>query len=246
MSIDTGYGKVAYIGAINSSSKLAKGDKIGVKTYGVYLAPADISGYNVCANATKGCKSACLFTSGRVRMNNNIVKARIAKTKMLHENPEEFTKHLCKEIENGYENATKKGFEFTCRINATSDLDITNIGGVNLLEKYPHITFYDYTKIKSRLELAKKYSNYHLTYSHNGMPGDWKICEEFLKAGQNVSVVFYPNIPSKYKGFEVIDGDINDLRYLDKKGTICGLKYKRIKNDSKENIIKNKFIVKVC
>ena len=82
MAIETGYGRVSYIGAINSSSKLAKGDKVGVKTYGIYLAAADLSGYNTCPNATKGCKNACLMQSGRAKMSNKITECRIKKTKI--------------------------------------------------------------------------------------------------------------------------------------------------------------------
>lgn len=257
MSVNTGYGKVAYIGAINSSSKLAKGDKIGVKTYGIYLAAADLSGYNTCPNATKGCKAACLMQSGRSKMSNKITESRIKKTKMYFENTDEFVNIVRKEINRYKLAAKKKNYEFTVRFNATSDINPTNLNGIerhkpnynsvvgaNLIAEYPDVTFYDYTKSKEHLQLAKKYKNYHLTYSHNGMKGDWQICEEFLKADQNVSVVFYPSIPKEYKGFKVIDADVNDLRYLDEKGVICGLKYKHVKGETKEDILNNPFIIK--
>lgn len=39
----------------------------------------------------------------------------------------------------------------------------------------------------------------------------------------------FDKIPSTFEGFEVINADTDDLRFLDKRGTICGLKYK--KND---------------
>jgi hypothetical protein len=36
----------------------------------------------------------------------------------------------------------------------------------------------------------------------------------------------FDEIPSSYKGFEVVNGDESDLRFLDKKGVIVGLKAK--------------------
>jgi len=236
--------KVSYIGAVNSSSKLAKGDKLGVKTYGIYLAPAEISGYNVCSHATSGCKSACLFTSGRAKMHSRIPQARILKTKMLFEQPDRFVHIVKHEIRNAAKLAAKKNYAFAIRWNLTSDLPIDNINGVNLLEEFPEYQWYDYTKVPSRIELLKKYPNYHLTFSYDGFEKTWNTCEKFLEVGGNVSVVFYPQIPKEFKGYKVIDGDISDVRYLDEKGSVIGLKYKRTKGDTVEKIMKNRFISK--
>ena len=49
----------------NGNSKTSKGEKLGYITYGLHLAPAKLSGYNVCSSASKGCASACLNTAGR-------------------------------------------------------------------------------------------------------------------------------------------------------------------------------------
>jgi len=196
---------------VNSSSKLAKGDKLGVKTYGIYLAPAQISGYNVCSHATSGCKSACLFTSGRAKMSARIPQARILKTKMLFEQPERFIHIVKNEINNAAKLAAKKNYAFAIRWNLTSDLPINDINGVNLLEELPDYQWYDYTKVPSRIELLKKFPNYHLTFSFDGFEKTWKTCEKFLEAGGNVSVVFYPQIPKTFKNYEVTDGDISDL-----------------------------------
>ncbi len=237
--------KVAYIGGVNTSSKLQKGDKLGIKTYGVYLAPAEVSGHNVCPRATSGCKSACLYASGRAKIFSNIPKARIAKTKMLFSQPDRFISIVEREIEKAHVKAINAKYDFAVRFNLTSDLPINNINGVNLLEKYSHIQFYDYTKVPERIELLKKYPNYHLTFSYDGFDKTWKTCEDFLSAGGNVSVVFYPNIPTTFKGYEVVDGDITDARFLDKKGVVVGLKYKKTKGDTIDKIMNNRFIVKV-
>ena len=77
--------------------KILKGASKGYLTFILHLAPADVSGYNVCAGATDGCKLACLNTAGRggipnakpvkvqtghgeVTVSNVIQAARIAKT----------------------------------------------------------------------------------------------------------------------------------------------------------------------
>jgi hypothetical protein len=51
-----------------------------------------------------------------------------------------------------------------------------------------------------------------------------------LKQGYNVAAVFNvkdgSELPTTYKGYKVVDGDISDLRFLDAKNVIVGLKSK--------------------
>ena len=52
---------LSYFGNVSHSAKLFKTKKAMHEiTYGVYLAPADISGRNVCGGASEYCKAACL------------------------------------------------------------------------------------------------------------------------------------------------------------------------------------------
>ena len=44
-----------------------------------------------------------------------------------------------------------------------------------------------------------------------------------LSIGINVAVVFRSVLPKTWKGFEVIDGDKTDTRFLDKSGVVVGL-----------------------
>jgi hypothetical protein len=44
-----------------------------------------------------------------------------------------------------------------------------------------------------------------------------------LEMGGNVAVVFRNQLPKTWKGFEVVNGDETDLRFLDKKGVVVGL-----------------------
>ena len=64
-------------------------------------------------------------------------------------------------------------------------------------------------------------SNYHLTFSRS--ESNQKLVEMVLEMGGNVAVVFRDQLPKTWKGFEVVNGDENDLRFLDKQGVIVGL-----------------------
>ena len=56
--------------------------------------------------------------------------------------------------------------------------------GMNILEIFPDVQFYDYTKVYSRIGLLKKYPNYDLTYS-------------FRELGWNLGAEISPHIYSK-------------------------------------------------
>ena len=85
--------------------------------------------------------------------------------------------------------------------------------------------FYDYTKSLKRFtrflngELPE---NYHLTYSRSEETTDALVIA-LCKSGGNVAVVFRERLPETWLGFEVLNGDENDLRFKDKKGCIVGL-----------------------
>ena len=66
--------------------------------------------------------------------------------------------------------------------------------------------------------------NYHLTFSRN--EANDKETMEVLRRGGNVAIVFRQNLPEYYQGYKVISGDDHDLRFLDDKNVIVGLKEK--------------------
>jgi hypothetical protein len=47
-----------------------------------------------------------------------------------------------------------------------------------------------------------------------------------LGEGHNVAVPFLKEVPAMWQGYKVIDGDADDLRMLDEKPCIVGLKAK--------------------
>lgn len=216
----------------SGNQKILKGEKLGYITKGIHLAPANLSGYEVCQWRSKGCTMACLNTAGRGQMQRT-QDSRIAKTKLFFEERFDFLTKLSKEIISSVKSASKKSMQAVFRPNLTSDIaweNIINEDGVTIFEKHGKTQFYDYTKSFKRMcaFLGKPFikgekfpSNYHLTFSrseHN----DTK-CEMVLAMGGNVAVVFRNQLPKTWKGFEVVNGDETDLRFLDKKGVVVGL-----------------------
>lgn len=195
----------------------------------LHLAPSDVSGViNTCPWASAGCKAACLNTAGRGRF-DSIQQARINKTKRLVQDRAAFLEDLFKDHVSLSRKAAKLGKNPVSRLNGTSDLPWHHIkikDNKNIFQLFPHVQFYDYTKDLKRLKAlhAMPISNYNVTFSCS--ESNWDECIEALKLGFNVAVVF-DSIPETYQGYEVINGDDHDLRFLDKQGgVIIGLKAK--------------------
>ena len=208
------------------NSKTIKGEKYGWKTYGIHLSPNIVSGYNVCFDATTGCIDACLDTSGRGAM-PSVQTARTNKTKRFFQDRKGFLTDLWKEVTSAVKSATKKESKFCMRPNLTSDLPWESIKhkGQSLMDAFNPCRFYDYTKSLKRFTrfLAGELpENYHLTYSRSEETTDALVIA-LCKSGGNVAVVFRERLPETWLGFEVLNGDENDLRFKDKKGCIVGL-----------------------
>lgn len=215
---------------VNNDYKTKKGTKKGFLTGILYLAPYNISGFNVCPRASTACKTTCLYKAGRGKMSNT-QQSRINKTKYLFSDTECFMMQLCVDINRLIQKANKENMTCCVRLNGTSDIDFTaskyRINGKTIFECFPDVQFYDYTKVYRKLKKNKNLDNldnYHLTFSFSG--DNWQECKEALKEGFNVACVFRKDLPKTYEGYEVINGDINDLRFLDKHNVIVGLKLK--------------------
>lgn len=50
---------------LGDNTKLAKAEKLGYRNLGLSLAPANISGYEVCASRSPLCTKHCIFGSGK-------------------------------------------------------------------------------------------------------------------------------------------------------------------------------------
>ena len=214
-----------------ANPKIQKGAKLGYLSFILHLAPATLSGKETCPKRTAGCTAACLNTAGRGGMfkrgetTNMIQQARIRKTKQYFEDRVNFLAQLEKDIVLGIKQATKLGLKPVFRLNGTSDLSVEKWG---IIEKFPTVQFYDYTKVLGRK--VSHLPNYHLTFS--AADGNEADVARAIEQGMNVAMVF-DKLPSEYMGVTVNDADEHDLRFLDPKGTIAGLKAKgRAKKDT--------------
>ncbi len=136
--------------------------------------------------------------------------------------------------------AIAAGKSFSVRLNGTSDLspEQFHLDGKNILEIFPEVQFYDYTKVHRRIQLTKKYSNYDITFSYSGE--NPLQCVDALRQGIRVAVVF-EDVPATFWGYEVIDGDAYDMRYVDEGAVIVGLKYKQVRNELNKE--KSNFVI---
>lgn len=239
---------IAYLGECNKSAKLTHNGKKNMLTYGVYLASSDASNINVCPKS-KMCRESCLVGSGYAKIdalshNNKVLNARIIKTRLFFANKSLFMTLMIKEINRAINKAKRLGMEFSVRLNCTSDINPTVFvhEGKNILELYPNVSFYDYTKVKSHWKTAEKYPNYYITFSRDGSKENEEECLEWLRRGNNVAVVFgvtkTSELPKKWKGYDVLVGDDYDYRVWDKLQDgkqIVGLIYKVNKNDFDED-----------
>ena len=210
-----------------NNAKTVKGDGAEYITRVMYLAPADIvEGGNVCPMAVlAGCKSGCLYTAGRGQM-NSVQAGRMRKTILWRDWREVFIQQVTSEIEAFQRAGARKGYTPCVRLNGTSDIQWENYIP---MEKFPDVQFYDYTKIGKRLVNQNRLShNYHLTLSYSEANPEYAdMCKDVLSKNPraNIAVVFRDKatIPAEFLGRKVIDGDKDDLRFLDAEGVVVGL-----------------------
>lgn len=229
-----------------NNAKTIKGEKQNYKTYILYMSPAfqNDKNINLCSHASKGCLDACLFKSGFGGIYTSVQKARIAKSNYFLNDRERFLKQLKNEIESAIIQQ-KDGEKLAFRLNGTTDINFEKFkieDNKNIFELFPDVQFYDYTKNYVRLEKRTLPKNYHITFSRSETNEEKAI--EMLNLGFNAAFVF-DKLPTSYKGYKVINGDVNDLRFLDEKNTIVGLKYKKLtgKNADNSKGIKSNFVI---
>ena len=171
---------------------------------------------------------ACLNTAGRGAM-NSVQTARINKTKLLFQDRFFFMAKLYVEITEAVKSAEKEGVKPCFRLNLTSDIPWEAkqffFAGKSIFDHFPDCSFYDYTKGSIRMHKfldGKMPKNYFLTFSRSEVTSSDRM-KRILDKGGNVAVVFRGELPTSYLGFPVVNGDANDLRFLDPKGVIVGL-----------------------
>jgi hypothetical protein len=231
--------------SVNVDAKTSKGTARGFLTGILYLAPAMESGREVCRYRSKGCTAACLYTAGRGGF-NSVQRARKAKTDRFFRERDSFMADLVHSIRALERKAEREGLTPVVRLNGTSDIpwervpvkDSRRGSAPNVFELFPNVQFYDYTKwpLWKRSNLPR---NYDLTFSYaDGMERD-----DILQAMalSRVAVVFSTpkgqELPTEWNGFPVVDADTTDLRFLEPKGVIAGLRAKGAARKDKSGFV---------
>lgn len=221
--------------SIDTNAKTIKGQKYGVKTAVLYLAPArlafdalEIPGTLCPMSELAQCEGPCLNRAGRGQF-NAIQQARINKTVYFLLDRVGFMGQLAGEIAEFIRKTLAEGYTPVVRLNGTQDhrwenepVEIDGVNYPNLMTAFPSIQFYDYTKLPNRKNLPK---NYDLTFSYSGVPEFRPYAEQALAAGMRVAVVFRDraSIPASFLGVPVVDGDDSDLRPYDPQGVVVAL-----------------------
>lgn len=203
-----------------------------------------------------GCHAGCLNTAGRggiskgskrfktpagMLPDNLIQRARIARTRLYVDDRHEFMRRLYQEIRAFLRKAERAGMQPAIRLNGTSDLQWEKIPfpvsdnkrGIHMvytsvMAAFPQVQFYDYTKIYKRFEREQP-SNYHLSLSYSLASRKYAAActriHETLDANLIV-VVRSQDVKAFHVELGGIDGDENDLRFLDPPGSMVYLKAK--------------------
>ena len=218
---------------VGNSAKIIKGDSEEYVTAIMYLKPYKTvfkgKVHNLCAMADKAkCHEGCLNTAGRGQM-GVVQPGRERKTQLYFSDRIGFMDALINDLTVFSRRQRKKNIQPCVRLDGTSDTGM----GAKVAPQFPEIQFYDYTKVIKRAYQDRP-SNYHITLSYSEADPDYaeQVLTAVRETGTNAAVVFRDKLPKTFKGLRVIDGDKDDLRFLDPQGVIVGLKAKgKAKND---------------
>jgi hypothetical protein len=196
---------------------------VGYRSVGLTLTPRATghAGRNLCPYATPGCARSCFADFDRLAW-PRVKRVAVARTLLLARHPQLFQAILGADIARELRCAGR--LPLVVRLNVVSDVAWER-ECPGLFAEFPTVRFMDYTKDISRILDPNRPANYHLTFSRSEV--NEEDCHRALAAGHNVTVVFRkPPFPATYWGYPVIDGDRNDLRFLDPAPCIVALRAK--------------------
>jgi hypothetical protein len=216
-----------------SNPKTLKSVGYGWVTAILHLAPARYSGHRVCERYAH-CHEGCLFHQGRGKM-TNVVNARVRKTQALFADRQGTLMAIASDIVQLKNAAECLNLQFCVRLNGLSDLRweesdfaLTSFkGNPTLMQLFPDVVFYDYTKIPYGHRPAwTSVDNYHITFSFDGSEQDIPNALDVLDHGHNVNVVYNQNGYDALKpridahslhkfGAPMYDNEAHDLRFAD-------------------------------
>ena len=246
-SICREFGFTNWLTLPNASPKLIKSNGMGFYNAGIGLAQANLSATNNCTASTPDCRKLCLGNFGRAEFLPQLMQTRINRSNFLHRHRQLAWQTMLPQLMAIDRRATRNGLTVAFRPDITSDKNWDLILP-QLFATFPNWKFYGYTKLRSKITRYLNGSNPMVpTFSWserlksklvNHTSGD-DYPSFLLENGINIAVVFYDRktlagrLPRKFLGRTVIDGDKHDLRFLDPRGVIVGLKPKLPKSKVK-------------
>ena len=234
------------VNLMGSAKMLHTAKSKGVLEFLLYMRPVELDGHTMCPKC-EHCKANCLVNAGRERIfgdkpyESTIARARRIRTELFLYNREVFMQVLCTELERAYKKAQRFCMRFIVRLNGTSDKSLLSFrfgNGESIVERYKDLQFCEYTKVLAYTNLVDKFPNVDYTFSFDGY--NWGECQKALLNGVRVAVVFLGELPKKFNGIPVVNGDESDCRCDDPRYCIIGLRYKRTKTKD----VSSEFIVK--
>jgi hypothetical protein len=230
---------------VDNQPKAIKGRALNVLTGVLHLLPAtrydelraaqgmQRLGVNLCPFAGT-CAAPCLNTAGRggipqasyahTIFTNNVQKGRYRRTHEYFTDRAAFLAQLIAELGKLAATARKYGMEPAARLNGTSDIHwVARHPEVVRAAQQLGVRLYDYTKRPVKYVAD---APIHYTYSLDVGAGREAHALQYLAAGGNVAIVFRNGLPDTWNGYPVVNGDETDVRYLDPRGVVVGLKAK--------------------
>jgi len=175
-----------------------------------YGAAARSSGVlNMCTSSTRGCRGVCLFHSGQLGLPAGQL-ACVIRTQFLYYHPFLFWLLWFAECESHDKRARDAGMRLVVRGNGTTDMRLEDFMPRDYFARFLNS---DYTKHYDRA--SRPHRNYHVVKSaKENAP---------LPVGENVVVPVFVRkgepLPKRFEGRRVVDGDVHDLRFLDRPRT---------------------------
>jgi hypothetical protein len=205
-----------------------------------YMAPATLSGFNLCARSTPQCEALCLgWQAGQASMvadpadMNAVRLSRVAKARAYVNDRPNYLNMLVRSIARLERQGERLGLRVCVRPNGSTDIPFERVPvtwlGVrypNIMAAFPSVQFTDYTKRWERFNQTLP-PNYHLTFSR--ADGNSERALLLLDRGVNVAVVSRRHNPKQGRyleqwcGYAAINGDEHDLRHLDPQGVVVAL-----------------------
>ena len=187
--------------------------------------------FGVCADA------GCVSSFGLVRRMSSAILSRWAAMGVSGSNIDGFLEYSNSNSNRRKESNPKKyqkqNKKAAIRLNGTTDRDFLYLLGKKagiVWQELTSLVFYDYTKT---LKKAQRYSGTDYVHAFSRSEDNEVQAIQYLKEGGIVAAVFANDLPSHWKGFEVLDGDLRDDLMLEAvnqttsgKGVVLGLKAK--------------------